>query len=214
MWCVYHFIHLKSGKMYVGKTKSFKTRIRMHLNATKYKKTYFHCALWSFGIDAFSCRIIQEFQRECDALNAEKYWISFWNCCDSKFGYNLTHGGEGVVPSEVTRMKMRVSRRNFLNRQTRDQKRQQYERSSNSLRGKIPWNRPEIPYVKTIKNLKLSQQKLGENNHCAKLTLDQVREIRVLLTQGWFMKELSEKYNVSYSAIKNIKNGHTWSQLK
>jgi hypothetical protein len=54
----------------------------------------------------------------------------------------------------------------------------------------------------------------GERNGNAKLTVDQVRQIRKELRQGRSVRSLAGKYNVSTMAISGIKLGTTWKQVK
>lgn len=50
----------------------------------------------------------------------------------------------------------------------------------------------------------------GEKNPSAKLTWEQVNEIRTLRKSGWILKRLASKFNVSISAISFIVSGEHW----
>lgn len=54
----------------------------------------------------------------------------------------------------------------------------------------------------------------GENHHLSKLTEDQVKEIKLLLSLGVKNRELAIKYNVSDSTICNIKYSRKWTHIK
>src|SRR5208282_1948481 len=99
MYCVYLFQNKLNDKIYVGKTKDFKKRVWRHINeATKNisRKTYFRKAISKYGIDQFNYFVIEEFENEQDSLEAETFWILFFQSNKSEFGYNLTIGGEGT----------------------------------------------------------------------------------------------------------------------
>ena len=59
-----------------------------------------------------------------------------------------------------------------------------------------------------------NRQAKGEKNSGAKLTENQVLEIRKLKREGWKYKDLTIKFNVEYKAIRRIIIGETWSYLK
>jgi hypothetical protein len=50
----------------------------------------------------------------------------------------------------------------------------------------------------------------GEKSPAAKLTLEQVREIRFMLSQKIKQKFIAEKFKISQVAISNIKNKKRW----
>lgn len=54
----------------------------------------------------------------------------------------------------------------------------------------------------------------GSKNKSAKLTEEQVLEIKRDLLAGVHFREVAKKFDVSASTIYNIKVGHTWSHLK
>lgn len=53
----------------------------------------------------------------------------------------------------------------------------------------------------------------GEKHGQAKLTVKDVREIRLLLKRGKTQSEIAKMYGVSRSAIKQIKNGVNWRKV-
>lgn len=48
----------------------------------------------------------------------------------------------------------------------------------------------------------------------AKITTEQVREIRGLLAQGKTTKEIANLYGISIDAVYNIKSGKTWGDVR
>jgi hypothetical protein len=53
----------------------------------------------------------------------------------------------------------------------------------------------------------------GENNNTAKLTADQIIEIRVKRVQGSTLKELGIEYGVCFTAIEKICTGKNWKHI-
>ena len=100
-----------SGKQYVGKDSNLPSRVRDHLSGNAPNCRAIHDAIKKYGADAFSVEIIQYPGISDEALNAvERWWIRQLQTL-SGFGYNLTEGGEGVIPSEETRQKFSESAR-------------------------------------------------------------------------------------------------------
>ena len=98
-------LNFPSGKSYIGQTtQSIETRIKAHRQKSS------GCILVSKAIQKypdFEIEILLEINNEL----LSEYEIKFIKLYDtvSPNGYNLTHGGEGGIPSEETKAKMRES---------------------------------------------------------------------------------------------------------
>ena len=59
------------------------------------------------------------------------------------------------------------------------------------------------------------RHRMGEDINTAKLTVENVRELRPLLENADTpkMKELGEKYGVSYRTLRDIRDGITWKSV-
>jgi hypothetical protein len=53
----------------------------------------------------------------------------------------------------------------------------------------------------------------GEGHHNAKLTADQVRHIRTLITSGLSVRKIASMLSVSHGAVGHIRKGTCWSHL-
>lgn len=60
---------------------------------------------------------------------------------------------------------------------------------------------------------KLSIAALGKKSNAAKLTIDQVKEIRQLIIDNIDLNSIAKKYSVSQLTIKNIKDKKTWNMV-
>ena len=95
-----------SGKQYVGKDRHLPKRATQHLRGKEPTCPRIHNAIKKYGANTFSLQIIQYPGISQEALNAvERWWIRRLQTL-SPSGYNLTEGGEGVIPSEETRQKI------------------------------------------------------------------------------------------------------------
>lgn len=108
---VYLVVCFTSGKLYVGQTTNrggADARFRGHIkDARRGSRLYFHKAIRKYGADAF--RVITLAEASCRLVlhELERFYIERYRSCNLKFGYNLTHGGEGCSPTQRVKQKLR-----------------------------------------------------------------------------------------------------------
>jgi group I intron endonuclease len=111
-YCVYMHINQNNGKKYVGITNSIKRR--WHNNGIQYRGcAYFWNAIKKHGWDAFEHRVIASGVSRDEAIEQEIALITLHQTTNSKFGYNLTSGGDGMndyTHSEEARRKIGLSK--------------------------------------------------------------------------------------------------------
>ena len=100
-----------SGNQYVGRDRNLSSRATQHLRGSAPHCRAIHDAIKKYGADAFSVEIIQYPGISHEALNAVERWKIRQLQTLAPGGYNLTEGGEGVIPSEETRQKFSESAR-------------------------------------------------------------------------------------------------------
>ena len=112
MGSIYKITNTVNGKSYIGKTTrdAVKTRIRDHLRGKGSQPV--KDEIEKYGKDAFTYEILRdgiipEFLGDLEIEAIAKYNTVVPN------GYNLTHGGEGGIPSEETRKKLSGERNHF-----------------------------------------------------------------------------------------------------
>lgn len=112
---IYKVTNLLNNKIYIGKTKySLEFRKKKHQNCKQ--ETYFHRAIRKYRVNNFKWEIIDRAKTEKELSNKEKNYIKLYKSNKSKFGYNLTDGGEGLVnPSRKTRNKIKFSKLGIKN---------------------------------------------------------------------------------------------------
>lgn len=90
---IYKFTHIKSGKVYVGRTSRAKTRATEHYKSafdlSSIASSAFHAALKKYGVDAFTFEILEECPKEM-LSEREKYWIGFYE--SDIYGWNERRG--------------------------------------------------------------------------------------------------------------------------
>lgn len=94
---IYKITNNINGKIYIGKTvKSIERRFWEHKNnAKKGRKTALYNAIRKYGEDNFSIEIICNCNTLEELNEKEIYYINKFNSSKSKYGYNLTSGGDG-----------------------------------------------------------------------------------------------------------------------
>lgn len=99
-----------SGKIYIGQTNSSIEK-RAGRDGVLYKPNiYFYKAIQKYGWDNIEHIVVCDNISKKEADWLEKYLISYYNTMDSRYGYNLTKGGDGVagrIVSKETRTKIK-----------------------------------------------------------------------------------------------------------
>ena len=86
-----------NSKVYIGQTKvSLKLRFQNHLSAARNGKDYIiGKAIRKYGEENFYIELLEECTIE-ELNEREKYWISYFNSTNNKFGYNMSIGGNVI----------------------------------------------------------------------------------------------------------------------
>ena len=97
MGVIYKATNLINGKLYIGQTIDFVSRVTKHKSDARHAferkdSSYFHKAMHKYGVDNFKFEIIEKIDNSL--LNErEKFWIKELNTFAPN-GYNLTLGGD------------------------------------------------------------------------------------------------------------------------
>lgn len=86
-----------NSKVYIWQTKvSLKLRFQNHLSAARNGKDYvIGKAIRKYGEENFYIELLEECTIE-ELNERERYWISYFNSTDNKFGYNISIGGNVI----------------------------------------------------------------------------------------------------------------------
>lgn len=209
IYCITNTINLKT---YVGQTcRTIKTRWQEH-NHLKSGCKKLQRAISKYGKNNFTIEILTTIKDLNSANFMESFFIKLFDSINN--GYNIRPGGMNSCHSEHTKALMSLNRlgcKNGMYGKNHNEKSK--KKISESRKGQIPYNKG-IPNSLESKNKVSMANKgrlLGENNPQAKLTRDEVSEIKHLIDHStYYLREIAEKYNVSLSAIKRIRSGKAW----
>ena len=109
-WTVYEHINKENGKRYIGITGK-NPLVRWNAGNGYECSHYFFSAIMKYGWDSFHHNILASGLNESEAKQMEVDLIAQYRTTDSAFGYNLTYGGQGNIPTKITREKMSASQK-------------------------------------------------------------------------------------------------------
>ena len=114
IWKVYVHINKINGKRYVGITSREDPNVRWKDGNGYHENSHITAAVRKYGWDQFDHLIVADGLSESEAKKMECDLIAEWHTQDTRFGYNMTAGGDGTVgcyPSEETRRKLSEARK-------------------------------------------------------------------------------------------------------
>lgn len=100
-WTVYLHKNKKNGKVYVGITSQNPNKRWKY--GYGYVDQVFYKAILKYGWNGFDHVIVKEGLPEQCAKSLEKILIGWYKSNDSRFGYNVSSGGEGAVGIKRTK---------------------------------------------------------------------------------------------------------------
>ena len=232
---VYTIHNIKNNKIYVGKTTNLKNRWLAHQSVARNIKSnqYIHKSMRKYGFNNFIFSIVQEFVSQKEYNIAEKYWISYFNSCNSKYGYNLTDGGDGSAgrkQSIETRQKISKTKmgtmigenNSFYGKHHSIETKRIISKNNSGLKKSDEFKKQksinmlgENNHFYNKKHTKETLKKIsGENSSSAKLSEQQILDIILLFKQNTYsQRQISLIYKISQSQISRIINGKRWSHL-
>jgi hypothetical protein len=214
------------NKEYVGITFDLKQRFKDHFNVKNSNK-YFHNALRKyFPIDKNCFKILEVHkntgnEKEFEKLLflREKFQIKNRNTYDpkQKIGWNLTEGGEGSLgwtPSQETKNLMKEKRKKYLKEHPKEMRGKQHPFWGKKHLEKTKKLQSEKRRIFLQEYPKVKEKLKGETNPNAKLTKENVIEIRKLINENKIpRKEIFSYFNISKKQFYRIKNNESWRDL-
>lgn len=104
---IYKIENTTNGKIYIGQSRDINDRWNYHIRSLK-NNTHHNYHLqkaWNkYGEESFLFAVVERCE-EFDLSNREMHYISKFKTTNRKYGYNLTFGGEGGIPTDEVRMK-------------------------------------------------------------------------------------------------------------
>jgi len=177
MGTIYILKNKVDGKVYIGKTeRTFDKRLIEHYKAD----SYIGNALRKYGSDNFEQILIENISDNI-LSDEEIRYIKEYDCVSPK-GYNLTYGGDGMIPSDETRKKL-----------------------SDAKKGQIPWMKGKHHTDETKQ--KLSDSLMGRESPRKGATLsDETKQKISDSLTGLMIGELNPFFGKTHSEESNQKN--------
>jgi len=118
--CIYILTNLINGKVYVGKTKHLRKRIREHTYESA--DQVIDRAIKKYGIENFKIEVLYKYDilpdNKYEMLAMETAFIEFYESTNSEIGYNICIIGSNpinTIPSKEHRRKLSISKTGNLN---------------------------------------------------------------------------------------------------
>lgn len=222
---IYKIMNKISGKLYIGSAINIKERWKKHKNELRkniHYNSYFQNAWNDYKEENFQFEIIEEVLDVNLLLEREQYWLDETKCYERDKGYNilkLAGNSCGYKHTEESLIKIGLSslgRRKGIKFSNEHKK-----KISESLCGHIVTNETRCKIGNKNRGHKHSEETIGrlskifsaENNPSAKLTWEQVREIREKYKSGKYsQRELAREYKVGKTSIAYIINNKAWKE--
>ena len=204
-----------NGKTYVGSTTvGLRRRLRHHwsaLNRGAHRNSYLQNAWDKYGQQAFIAEVLE--LDPLDVVACEQLWMdalqpayNISRTADVVSGYRFTAEQRARVSAALKgKPKSAEHRANiWANRQVTDEVRELMAANGRMGRGK----------PKTAEHrAKIGLPQRGSGNHQAKLTEDDVRDIKRRVVQGERGCDLAAEFKVSPACIRDIAKGRRWGHI-
>jgi len=224
---VYKVTNLINNKIYIGQTtQSISSRQKGHYKKIKQNsKTYFHNAIRKYNIENFIWEIIDLACNKEELNLKEKYYIEYFKSFNKEFGYNMTLGGEGGVPTKETREKISKAEKGQPSpNKGKPMSIEQKKLLSLVHMGMHSGEKHPLFGTKAKKEtiekkkhtVKIRKENLGEDYLYpnSKLSKLQVKTIKYLLHYNiCSCYKISKVFNINKSSILGIKNGKSWNHI-
>lgn len=178
---VYLITNTVNGMRYVGQTaRTLDARWWQHCHKKQTNCHYLHRAIQKYGKESFFVEVLCELPNEQITDEMEEYFINRY-CTLAPNGYNLMTGGRAPRHNELTRKKMSASHKGI---------------------------RPPTSFAENWTpewRARASERSKGSRNSNAKLTNQQVEEIRSLYREGnHSQQKLANMYGVHQAHISRL----------
>jgi len=224
---IYKIENLINGKVYIGLSQHIYQRWQLHkndLNGNRHDNQYLQNAWNKYGKDNFKFEIIEK----CDISlveEKEEYYITLYNSCNRKKGYNMNFGGKlhlhteevkqkisksnkGKIRSKETREKLRKA--NLGNKLEKDHPFLLLNRNgeNNPMYGVHRYGQDSPHYGKKHNDKSKENMSLNSTN----MNVEQIIYIKVLLKySNLTIKKISSIVGVKEHQVNKIKYNNSFS---
>ena len=217
---VYKIVNIIDGKQYIGSSIDIASRLTRHrgnLNTNKHENLKLQRAWNKHNKDSFVFEVLLY----CDPENCLWYEQMFLDYFQPEYNIALDAKAPmlGRTHSVASRYKMSQSRRgtqtgvdNPMYGKTGDQHPYFGRRHSDESKQKMRASHLGKKLTQSTKN-KMSQSRRGELHPNAKLTTEQVVEIKKKIADGIPNRSIALQYGIHERNISKIKTGRNWSHV-
>lgn len=224
-YCVYCITCLVNNKKYIGKTSSDTTRRwNDHIRSANNPSQVINFAMQKHGIDNFKFEILENFNTEDEAFEAEIKYIKKYKSLVAENGYNVSPGGKGTGGSS-RKLSYEDAYRLIMDYIKRDY---------NALKLSAKYNLAKASILDILNRryyldlslkeedrlnlwLKLNKPhspKFNEKGKMIKIKSHYAPEIFKLYYNGFSLTSIASKYGVRISNIKHILSRNTWKDVE
>lgn len=191
-YLVYKITNTINQKVYVGKSNTNANRWYRHLEIARNKPKntyhYLHKSINKYGANNFSYEVLEYFNSEAEAYEAERKYIALYSSNNAKYGMNLNSGGlGGTKQNQEVKDKIRNKRLGF--------KFSEESKKKMSLSHKT--QRPKFPKF-------TDEQIIEMRREHAQMKLDKRKNI---------LPTLMEKYDAARATISFIVSGRNYKHI-
>ena len=191
---IYSILNQHNGKQYVGQTNNLLQRKKEHLSSLRrncHYNPHLQRAYNIYGETALLFKVLEKVECASRLVERENYYIQLYETADKRKGYNMCPVAGSMLGYKHTK--------------------ESREKLSKAKKGR-PARNKGIPLSPEQKEK--HSNFMRENTPSAKLTPDEVREIRVLLAERKLLqREIAEIYNINRSNISRINTGAIWGYV-
>jgi group I intron endonuclease len=212
---VYVIKNLLSGKVYVGCTNDVQQRKRAHVSDLNRKKhgSYRLQKDWDKQVkEDFEMITVEcDIKTESEALNREQFWMDYYKSYEEGSGYNISPtAGTTLGRRHREESRRKMSESHSGKKLSVDHRRKQ----STALKGYVKSKEHQDKITEATRERTADTYPRGERIGNAKLTENDVRNIKKLLSTVEPCSAIAKKFHVSYSAIYSIKTEKSWTHVK
>lgn len=219
-------INFPNGKSYIGLSNNIARRMKEH-NTCSLRDTDglpIHLAIKKYLTKVTQVEVLEliNAQDRQRLIEREKYWIQYYDTCNKKKGYNISHGGDGSYAGiynlqalfdeeQINEIyNLLINHKELYIYQIAEQYNVNKEVISEINTGQHYFN-PNFTYP--LREPPKPNVKKGTQNHLAKFNEKQINEIYDLLINHneKTLEQIAKEYNVSYTTISKINRGLSYN---
>lgn len=224
---IYKITNNLNKHSYIGQSVRIEHRWqehKSHYNWQRERKKPLYLAFQKYGIENFTFEVLEECERE-KLSEREKYWIAFYNTY--KDGYNQTSGGEDnagenhpkhkLTSQDVINIRIRYNNHERKKDVFLDYNNRIGESGFSKIWKGETW-KDILPEVYTKENKQFHAHNTankGSSNGRAKLTENDVRNIRIRRKNGEALQEVYQDYQnkLTLGSFANVWSYQNWKNI-